>query len=162
MSKYRADNVPKKADPAKKAEWYLTLIELAAKGISNRSIAARLGFTLDEFYNIVEYEQNGRRPVREALDLARAQFEIERVEVKDAILNDPETSKGLKYKIVREDLKTLEEWAPASRAVKVQVESGPTEFSFEAFSESELAAIAQASAESDNKNIDGKDENTTD
>ena len=152
MTAHKADSVPKKADLTNKASWYITVIELASKGISNRAIAARIGLTQLEFANLVEYEQNGTYPVREALELARAQFEIERVEMKDQMLNDPETSVSLKYKIIREDLKTLEEWAPATRSVKVQIEHGPTEFAFSPFTEEEIAAITLRSADKEEGN----------
>ena len=139
MSKHKAENVPGKADGQKKNTWYPTIIELAKKGVSNRSIAARLGISIDDFVLLIEHYPQ----VKEALALARAEFEITRVEAKDAILNDPDTSKGLKYKIIREDLKTLEEWAPATRAVKVQVESAVTELNFEALSPAEIEKIVQ-------------------
>jgi len=116
MSKYTADNVPTPADGQKKATWYTTLVELAAKGVSTKSIAARLGISYSDFMLLVEtYPQ-----VKAALELARAEFEIIRVEAKDTIMNDPNTSNGLKYKIIREDLKTIEEWAPATRAGQLE------------------------------------------
>jgi hypothetical protein len=111
------------------------------KGLSDRSIAAKLGMTYTDFLAKIERVQ----PLRLALDAARAEFEAERVEMKDAIMNDPETSNGLRYKIVREDLKTLEAWAPATRAVKVQVEAAGTVLSFESLTEEEMEQIKSAS-----------------
>lgn len=163
MSEHNAKNIPTQAEVGNKASWYLTVIELASKGVSNKAIAARLGLTPAGFDNLVEYEQDGVQPVKVALALARAEFEISRVEMKDAILNDPEISGGLKYKIVREDLKTLEEWAPATRAMKVQIEKGPTEFKFEEFSAYELEQIAArgAATEADNNNSNDAEENSS-
>jgi hypothetical protein len=144
--------IPTKNDSA------LSIIKYwAIRGLSDRSIAAKCGMNLSEFYDALELEQNRIKPLKIALELARAEFEAERVSIKDNIMNDPETSKGLKYKIVREDLKTLEAWAPATRTVKVQVENAPTEFAFGAYSPDELANIAQQSASADNKNNNGEE-----
>jgi hypothetical protein len=132
-----------------KDSWYLTVTRLASSGVSNKSIAARLGISLEEFNALVDYELEGVAVVKEALALARAEFEISRVEIKDAILNDPETSASLKAKIVREDLKVLEDWAPATRAVKVTIEKAPAEFAFESFTQDELTQIAEASTGAD-------------
>jgi hypothetical protein len=132
-----------------KDSWYQTVVQLASSGVSNKSIAARLGLTFEEFTALVDYELDGVAVVKEALSLARAEFEISRVAIKDAILSDPETSSSLKAKIVREDLKTLEDWAPATRAVKVTIEKAPAEFAFESFTQDELTQIAEASTGAD-------------
>lgn len=122
-----------KAIPNQPATWYQTIIDLGSKGVSNKTIATKLGISIADFYLMLEYEENGEKPIQRALEEARAEFELSRVHIKDEILGDPETSKGLKYKIVREDLKTLEDWAPAQRSVKVTVEQAPTGFTFESF-----------------------------
>jgi hypothetical protein len=145
--------IPKKADANKKASWFITVCELASKGISNSSIAAQLGLSMTEFTGLLEYEQNGIKPVKQAIEIARSNFEIERARIKDEILMKPETSDALKIKIVRDDLKTLEAWAPATRAIKVQVESAQTEYNFESFTESELTDIvARSTGATDAKN----------
>lgn len=140
---------PKKAVAAKKATWFNTVCELAGKGVSNSAIATRLGLSPVEFMNLVNWEQNGIQPVAQAIAMARANFEIERVNIKDEILNNPNTSDAVRLKIVREDLKTLEAWAPATRAVKVTVEKESTGFSFDSFSETELSDIVKRSTSSD-------------
>jgi hypothetical protein len=140
----------KKATAEDKESWYHTVVSLASSGVSNKSIAARLGLPLEDFQALMEYEVDGKAIVKEAMDLARAEFEISRVAVKDQILSDPDTSTSLKYKIVREDLKTLEDWAPATRAVKVTIEKSAGDFAFEAFTNDELTQIAEQSAGVDN------------
>ena len=152
MSTHNANEVPQKANPSDKASWFTTVIDLASKGISDKSIATRLGVSYEEFLSLLDYEVDGIRPIKQAVDLARAQFEIERVLIKDAILNDPDASINLKYKIVREDLKTLEAWAPATRAVKVTIDTAPSEFTFESFSQDELAQLAAQSTQADSAN----------
>lgn len=147
-TKHSAKNTPTKTtdkDLNKPGRWFEIVCELAGRGISERSIAARLGITLVEFSNLCNWQnEKGERPVADAIALARAEFEISRVEYKDEILNDPESPLSLKYKIVREDLKTLAEWAPATRTVNVTIEKAPQEFSFEAFSHDEQQQIIAA------------------
>jgi hypothetical protein len=163
-TEYTATNPPKKKANAKEdASWFVTLCDLASRGISDKSIATRLGITLAQFQQLCDYEYpTGVYKVREALDLARAEYEISRVEMKDAILNDAETSAGLKIKIIRDDLKTLEAWAPATRTVKVQVENVASEFSFEAFSDDEQQKIIAAAVQGDIAIENNNDNDTND
>ena len=136
--------------------------DLASRGISDRSIAVRLGMTLAEFQTLVAYEYPpGTYKVKEALELARAEYEISRVMMKDNLLNDPEVSAGLKIKIIRDDLKVLENWAPATRAVTVKVQNDTAqEFSFESFSDEEQAKIVAAATASDVPTIEHTEINT--
>lgn len=157
VTSYKATNPPKtKATGKDTSSWFDTLIDLGSKGISERTIATRLGITHTELKALLEWQapagirfKEGTYPVKEALALARAEFEISRVQIKDDILNNPNTSDSLKYKIAREDLKTLEEWAPAARTVSVTIEQAPTEFSFESYSDSEQKQIVAAAIASD-------------
>lgn len=119
------------------------------KGLSNRSIAAKCNMTLSEFIDALNTEEHGIKPLQILMDQARAEFEAIRVEAKDQLMNSADTSNGLRYKIIREDLKTLEEWAPATRAVKVTVEKAPTEFSFESFTPEELAKIVDENTDNE-------------
>ena len=153
------DKIPDKNSPMLKVIQYW-----APKGLSDRSIAVKCGTDLASFYEYIENTHKGVKVLKLALENGRADFEALRIEAKDAIMNDPETANSLKYKIVREDLKTLTEWAPATRAISVHVEAGPTQFQFESFSENELEQIAlkSAAADNNNKKTDGNEEITKD
>jgi hypothetical protein len=139
---YTATKLPKRKASKDDAEWFVIMQDLALRGISEQSIAARLGISYAEFKTLIEYEYPpGTFKVRDALNLARAEYEISRVLMKDAILDDPDVSASLKAKIIRDDLKVIEAWAPATRAVKVTIEKAVSEFSFESFSDAEQQAI---------------------
>jgi hypothetical protein len=143
----------------KESKNYVQIIyDLAASGISDKSIAVKLGCSLDEFRMVIESVEPSNKKYKIALEAGRAAFETEHVEIIEAILNDPETSAGLKYKAARENLKTLEAWAPATRSVKVTVEHGPTTYEFESFSQEQIEQIAQQSAEADTKVEDNQAE----
>lgn len=62
-----------------------------------------------------------------AIEQAYAEWEIERVQIKDGILLDDTTDRSLRIKIVRDDLKTQKHWAAATQNV-VMVQ-GPADFS---------------------------------
>ena len=150
MARERTYREPLKAA---KDKYKQIIYEYAAQGLSNRTIAVKLGCTIDDFVTLLM----GTPEIQMAYDAGRATFETERVEIKDQILFDPETSNGLKAKILREDLKTLEQWAPATRAVRVTVEDAKTEYSFESFSQEEIEKIAQESAAADER-VDGSED----
>ena len=116
----------------------------AQKGLSPRSIAAKCGVTFDDFAALLAYTKNGMRPFQLIYDSARAHYESTRLDIRDEILFDPETSKGLKAKILRDDLKEFEEHAPASRAIKIQTAEGASVFSFESLSTEEQDQIKAA------------------
>lgn len=135
--------------PPDKSSTMLSIIQYwGVRGLSDRSIASKCGFTLSKFYDVLELEQHKVKVFKEALEIARATFEADRVIIKDEIMNDPETSTGLKYKIVREDLKTLEAWAPATRAIKLMVEDARTVIEFDSLSEKEQQDIINRTKDS--------------
>jgi hypothetical protein len=140
--------------PDKKSTMLEFIQYYSRKGVSDKTIATMSGVDLVKFYDILELEQKGVKPFKLALAMGRAQFEIDRVEAKDSIMNDAEISLGLKYKIVREDLKTLEEWSPATRAVKIQVEDAASVFTFDAYTEKEQEEITSQHSINDNTEED--------
>ncbi|MDP4299918.1 hypothetical protein [Leptothrix discophora] len=156
MAKNRPYKETKRADVSSEG---LTIRQqvynFAASGYSKRSIASKLGVSLSDFEIILSDGSNG---IQIAYDAGCAMFEEVHIEALEAIMDDPETSKGLKAKIARENLKAKsEEWAPQTRAVKVTVEKGPTEYQFESFTEAEITNIVQSSLEADNKTNAEKD-----
>ena len=128
------------------------------KGVSDKSIAIKCGLDLAQFYEILEMEQDKIKPFKAALELGRADFEIDRVEAKDEIMNDPEISLGLKYKVIREDLKTLEAWAPAAKTVNVKLESAATVLDFTALTEEQEDAIKASREPNDSNEEDSKED----
>ena len=88
-------------------------IDLARKGVSKRTIAAKAGIKLAELEALLDNDDQ----IRVLFEQATAEFELSRVQIKDDILFDETTEKSLRIKIVREDLKTLEQWATASKVV---------------------------------------------
>lgn len=115
--------------------------ELATIGLSKKSIASRLGYLQADFQKLLDHEVAGIHPFQHAYESGRAEFEENNARVLDEILENPEVSEGIKAKIARDNLKTIEEWAPASKTVKVQVEDAGNVFHFEALTEEEQAAI---------------------
>lgn len=142
MAKNRTYNEPKRLS-AKEDEKQIKqfIFENAARGISQKSIAVKLGLTMEEFATILMMTTGGVKPFQIALDQGRAIFEEENVNTIESILDDPEASQGLKYKAARENLRTMEEWAPATRAVKLQVQDSAQVFTFEAYSPEQQEAI---------------------
>jgi len=154
--KNRVYTPPKKLNKAdNEAKVKQRIYELAADGISKRSIAVHLGCTLAEFHDILDYKEGDICPFGQAYDAGMAQFELHNVAVLEDILENGST--GQKMKIALENRKTLENWAPATRTVKVEMAQGPTEFSFEEFSPSELEHIAARAAEQDKKPDDASE-----
>lgn len=126
----------------------------AGKGLSIPSIAAKCDYTVSEFMQLLDTQ----KVIRKAYELARSEFESVRVETRDAILTDPETSKGLKAKMTMDDLRTLEAWAPATRTVKVVVEAAASVLEFDPLTEEEQAAIKAAHTSNGNTEEDQKKE----
>ncbi len=118
------------------------IYELASIGMSKRSIAVRLGYSFADFQKLIEHETAAIQPFRLAYDAGEAEFEHVNSQTLIDILEDDNESAGIKAKIARDNLKAKsEEWAPQTRAVKIQVEDAANVFTFEAYSEAEQEAI---------------------
>lgn len=109
----------------KKKLTVLDAINLARKGVSPRSIAAKAGMSLDVFLATIKVDPE----IEAAFNNAVADFEIENADVRYGLLLDDETHGSLKAKIAGENLKTLEHWATASKAVRV-IHSGDQGMTF--------------------------------
>jgi hypothetical protein len=127
---------------------------MAATGLSKRSIAATIGFTLEEFHNLLEYKE-GKGKVRRyqmAYDAGCAEFERYNIAKLEEILETG--SEGIQAKIARDNLKTLEDWAPATKSVKVIVEDEANVLLFEALSEEDQNAIKASHTPNDDTEED--------
>lgn len=124
------------------------IYENAESGHSLRTIAVALGTTLAGVNKLITSE---KVPCYgEAYEAGRAAFETRHASIIEEIIENPETSDGLRYKAARENIRTLEEWAPAQRSVKVELSSPQTGFiEIESLTPEELAAIEKKAAEGD-------------
>ncbi len=108
---------------------------------------------------MMAYIQNHEEANRQ-FEEAQADYEIERVLAKDEIMNDPETDRALKIKIIREDLKTLGQWATASKPVilidggQVKAPDNAFNFQFVGMSDERKAAIKAETERTDSQQID--------
>lgn len=130
------------------------LVDMAKRGASLSTIAARCGMVLEEFKYALEWVNpaTGRQDFKRAMEAGRAEFEWSRICMKDDILNDPETKTSEKVKIIQSDLKTLENWAPASRTLKIQAikhEDNPDVPDYAELTEEQIEQIRQATEEAD-------------
>jgi hypothetical protein len=123
-------------DPAR-----VTVMYWAKKGLSLRSMASKCGMTFERLYEIMNQEQKGIKPLMMVYEAGRAEYESSRLEIRDEILFNPETSNGLKAKILRDDLKEFEEHAPATRAIKIQVEDAASVLTFEPYTKEQEEQI---------------------
>lgn len=138
------------------------IYELASIGLSKRSIATRLGYTAADFQKLMDYKEADIQPFQLAYEAGVAEFEEFNARIIDEALHDPEASVGIKVKVARDNLKAKsEEWAPQTRAVKVQLEAGPAELVFESFTQEELDKIAEESAAHDQR-TDAEENDTED
>ncbi|TDK63543.1 hypothetical protein [Sapientia aquatica] len=128
------------------------LYAMAASGLSKRSMAAKIGFTLEEFQDLLNYKEKGIQRYQMAYDAGRAVFEEENIAVLEQVLETG--SEGIKAKIARDNLKTLEEWAPATKSVKVIVEDAANVLLFEALSEEDQNAIKASHTPNDDTEED--------
>ena len=130
----------KEPDPNKDSS-RVTITYWAKKGLSLRSMAAKCGMEFNRFYEVMNQEERGIKPLMLLYEVGRAEYESTRLELRDQLLFDPETSRGLKAKILRDDLKEFEEHAPATRAIRVQMEGTKTVLDFGTLSEAEQQEI---------------------
>jgi len=119
----------------------VTISYWAKKGLSLRSMAAKCGMEFNRFYEVMNQEQRGIKPLMLLYEVGRAEYESTRLELRDQLLFDPETSRGLKAKILRDDLKEFEEHAPATKAIKIQVEDAASVLTFEPYTKEQEEAI---------------------
>lgn len=117
------------------------IYELAASNHSPRTIAVQLGMSFADYQTLLGQKEADAFVYQHAYEAGLAKYEADNIERIEAVLDDPEASLGLKYKAARENLKELEHHAPATRAVKVQVEDAASVFTFEAYSAEEQEAI---------------------
>ena len=139
---------PKPADPAAPlAPLLQRVFDFASRGLSKKTIAVRLGITVEEFYILLDYvaPDTKNKKYTLAYDAGRANFEEDNLAHIEAALDSNIVTPNAKAKIARENLKTLEDWAPATRTVKVSIENAPTEFKFESFAPDDLDKITKAS-----------------
>jgi tRNA(Leu) C34 or U34 (ribose-2'-O)-methylase TrmL len=130
----------KEPDPDKDSS-RVTITYWAKRGMSLRSMAAKCGMEFNRFYDVMNQDERGKKPLMLLYEAGRAEYEATRLELRDQLLFDPETSKGLKAKILRDDLKEFEEHAPATRAIKIQVEDAASVFTFEPYTKEQETAI---------------------
>ena len=130
----------KEPDPNKDSS-RVTITYWAKRGLSLRSMAAKCGMEFNRFYEVMNQEERGIKPLMLLYEVGRAEYESTRLELRDQLLFDPETSRGLKAKILRDDLKEFEEHAPATRAIKIQVEDAASVLTFEPYTKEQEEAI---------------------
>ena len=130
----------KEPDPDKDSS-RVTITYWAKRGMSLRSMAAKCGMEFNRFYEVMNQEQKGIKPLMLLYEVGRAEYESTRLELRDQLLFDPETSRGLKAKILRDDLKEFEEHAPATKAIKIQVEDAASVLTFEPYTKQQEEAI---------------------
>ena len=142
MAKDRTYKEPKKLRGKENEKAILQIIyECACRGLSKSSIAVKLGLTHEEFIELLM--STDKRPTM-SYEQGRAVFEEENLAKIESLLDNPDTLPALVYKAARENLKTREEWAPATRAVRVEVQDKASVFTFEALSEEEQDQIKSA------------------
>jgi len=104
-----------------------TVFRLARKGVSLDSIAAMAGMSAAELELKLQSDPEYHLYYRQQV----AEWELERIEVKDNILLDETTDKSLRIKIARDDLKTMQKWAAATQRVMIVGGKDDAEVPFE-------------------------------
>ena len=91
------------------------LLYYAAVGTSEKNIRILLGMTVDVWENCMQtlYKDSGMT-YRQHYNYAIACWELKRLEIKEAMIDDEDTPTPLKYKMIQDDLKTMKEHAPAN------------------------------------------------
>jgi hypothetical protein len=116
---YSASVVPEKAVPEKKNTWYKTIIDLTLLGTSDRAIAVRLGCSLEDYITLVNYEENGQKPIKNAINLAKAEREIMLREIRQEIIEDPNQLAAVRMKGAMEGINELVSEEVANKAQDV-------------------------------------------
>ncbi|MDM0042135.1 hypothetical protein QTI05_24065 [Variovorax sp. J22R193] len=133
----------KQYDPAKGSNQPIGSIikHFASIGLSKAGIAAKCGMRYSDFLEKLSNPKNAELMM--IWELSRADYEALRVGIRHEILINPTENSALRAKIAGDDLRVFEEHAPATRAVRLQVEDARTVLEFEALSQQEQEEIAR-------------------
>lgn len=114
------------------------IYEAKASNASDKTVAIRLGWDVAKFHEQMEaYVLHGEKPLKLAYEAGMATFEWENIQKLDDLIESDELSPAAKAKLLLERLKRLEQWAPATKAVRVQVEDSRTILEFESHHEAD-------------------------
>jgi hypothetical protein len=118
------------------------IYELASMGLSQRSIGTRLAYKPEDFQKLLSAKVKDKQPFLAAYEAGMAEFEHVNAQTLIDAIEDPESVTGIQVKVARDNLKAkFEDWAPQTRAVKVQIEDAAQVLQFEAYTEKEEEAI---------------------
>jgi hypothetical protein len=109
-----------KAPDPKKAKFKDVIVYWAGQGVSQRSISAKCGLSLDKFLDLLNTEdEKGNRPFKTMYEVARADYECT-LRLEQNHIRATTESEKLKYTIIKDQLIEMKEPHTKAAAVETQ------------------------------------------